>query len=199
MLPRTSLAAARLSFVLACRTHHLSLADLLALLERSPTLRVLFTREPELEPSTIARLMTVTNLQQWREPHITASSAFDLLEQDKLGRFESWHDLILDANHHDIVLCGRGVHFEGLFLTERPVIHRGSGSEGNVIVINGHHRRANVAAATVARLHAFCEFCFGTLAIKNERICAQPASPESQDRLAAESIHCPRCGERTVL
>jgi ribosomal protein S27AE len=107
--------------------------------------------------------------------------------------------VILDANHRDIVLCGRGVHFEGLFLSERPQIHRASGTEDNIIVINGRFRRPHVTAQTVAILHAFCDFCFGTLASKTERLRSQPASRELQEQLVTGRIRCPRCGERTVI
>ena len=199
LLSRASLASARLRFLQTCRAHRMSLSDVLALRDQSPALRVLFGREPELDEDTIAKLLTVSNFRQWREPQVSATSAYELLEQNALGIFESWPDLILDANHRDIVLCSRGVHFEGLFLTERPLIHRASGTDGSVIVINGRFRRPNITAETIAKLNAFCEFCFGTLAGKTVRNRSQPASSGLQERVLAERIQCPRCGEKTVV
>lgn len=197
MLSPATLASTRLAVLAECRDKRLSTEDLRHVRERSATLRVLFEREPELDENTLATLLATVNLRQWREPQVPATSAFELAAAGNVDAFRKWPDLILDGHHRDIVLCGRGVHFEGLFFHERPVIHRATGNEDMTIVINGRYRRSHVSPQIVARLQAFCDFCFGTLATKAERLRSQPASPDAVEQLFTEFVRCTRCGEKT--
>lgn len=197
LLSAPGAASARLSVLRLCRESRLSASDIFRIVDRSSTLRTLFERDPVLNDKVVLTLLALVNFQQWRESDVPAQSAFDLAAAGQFARFEKWPDLILDAGHRDIVLCGRGVHFEDLFLTDRPTIHRATGTADMTIVINGRFRRPNVPPATVARLNAFCEFCFGTLATKVARLVDQDESPDLDARFFQAYLRCPRCGERT--
>lgn len=192
-------ARVALHFLAQCRERWLTVADVFQLTKYSKAVDCLLARK-RYTPESVAWLFALDGPRRTASLSKAPSTAFDLAARGSGRPFESWPDLILHSNHRSLLLCARGVHFEGIFFTSQPKIRELGTGDQRWLLVN-HHRFFvhELNPETSMRLREFCGFCFGPLEAYAAPHLARSPTAGLWESLFSTLVTCPRCGKDTPI